>query len=169
MTMGGEGTGGLVQKHETKYLFKWLILMQIAVYMEAGVVPVLLHELTDAFGLSFGEKGMLGGVTWLLGGLVLPFAPLLFSKYSPKSVLLTTLVMNLVFIICFAWVPEGHSMRSLLLTARAGVGATQAFLAVYVPVWIDVFAPEHLLSRWYALYQVALRVAMFLGYVEEPI
>lgn len=41
------------------YLFKYIMLLQVLVYLEAGAVPALLHEIKSAFALSFFEQGAL--------------------------------------------------------------------------------------------------------------
>ena len=130
------------------YLFKYIVLAQIVVYMEAGAVPALLQLLTLAFSLSFTEKGLLGGVVYLAISCAAPLASFLFSRYSAKRVLIVSLLLNNAMVILFALVPEHSDWRNVLIGIRALIGATQSFLAVYLPVWIDLFAPPEKVTRW---------------------
>lgn len=130
------------------YLFKYIVLAQIVVYMEAGAVPALLQLLTLAFSLSFTEKGFLGGVVYLAISFAAPLASFLFSRYSAKRVLIVSLLLNNAMVILFALVPEHSDWRNVLIGIRALIGATQSFLAVYLPVWIDLFAPPEKVTRW---------------------
>ena len=158
---GGDGGGGEGDNH---YLFKWIVLAQVIVYMEAGAVPALLNDLTTAFELDFEDKGILGGIVYLAISAACPVASFAFSRFSSKRVLLVSLIINNFFVLAFAGVPHGGDWKWVLIMARAGIGATQCFLAVFLPVWVDMFAPPAKLTRWYAVLQASVPVGVMVGY-----
>ena len=57
---------------------------EVAVYMEAGAVPVLLNELVRIFAMDYSEQGILGGIVYITISMGCPLATYLFQNYSPK-------------------------------------------------------------------------------------
>ena len=101
--------------HPNSYLFKWIIAMQMILYMEAGAVPAILHDLTPAFSLSFADKGLLGGIVYLAISATCPIAAIAFSRGNAKLVLVVSLILNNGFVMCFGSVPQGGEWRWVLL------------------------------------------------------
>ena len=147
------------------YLFKWIILAQIVFYMESGALPALLYDITPLFKLSFGQKGVLGGVVYLAISFTCPLASFAFMRWNPKHVLVSMGFVNAVFVVLFACTPEAPKYQWMLIATRAGIGATQCFLAVYLPVWIDAFGPKQNLTKWYALLQASVPIGVMAGYL----
>jgi len=148
---------------EAEWLFKYIMAAQIAVYMEAGAVPALLNELVRIFKMSYSEQGVLGGIVYITISLGCPLATYLFQNYSPKYVLAWSLILNNCAVVLFASTPEGYSKS--FICARALIGFTQAFLAVYVPVWIDHMAPPEKQTAWFSYLQASTPVGVMLGYL----
>lgn len=97
-----------------------------------------------------------------------PFSGHILQRMNTRNVLGVTMLMNMGFCFMFgAWAApwpcacarwpsvtrvrlyarfRRHAALSrvkiLLLLARLGIGATQATVTIYLPVWIDEFAPE---------------------------
>ena len=148
---------------EVKRVFYFLVMAQILVYAEAGAVPALLPDFTAAFQLSFKMQGFLGGIVYIGISLGAPLAGYIFQKINSKRVLMGALSTNAVFVTFFAMTPESWSYS--LLACRFGMGCTQSFLAIFTPVWVDVFATRSQQTQWFSWLQASTPVGIMLGYL----
>ena len=144
-------------------VFYFLVMAQILVYAEAGAVPALLPDFTAAFQLSFKMQGFLGGIVYIGISLGAPLAGYIFQKINSKRVLMGALSTNAVFVTFFAMTPESWSYS--LLACRFGMGCTQSFLAIFTPVWVDVFATRNQQTQWFSWLQASTPVGIMLGYL----
>ncbi|KAF0693544.1 Aste57867_15502 [Aphanomyces stellatus] len=150
----------------TSYLFKYLICAQIFVYMEAGVVPALLLEFTEAFQLTPQDQGLLGAVVYIALSVGSPLCGYLFRHYSPRLVLGLSLVVNNLFVLAFAFTPVGEwYSRALLIVLRGSIGFTQTCLCVYAPLWVHEYAPKAQKTGWMSYLQGAVPIGVTLGYL----
>ena len=106
----------LEAKREASYIFKYIVLVQVIMYMESGAIPALLNTLKapENFDLRKIEQGALGGVVYLMLSLTCPFAGLLFRKFEAKDVMSFALLFNLTATLAFAFTPSkqpGESWR----------------------------------------------------------
>ncbi|ETV80641.1 hypothetical protein H257_06163 [Aphanomyces astaci] len=148
------------------YLFKYIIFAQIFVYMEAGVVPALLLEFTEAFELTPQDQGLLGAIVYIALSLGSPLCGYLFRHYSPRIVLGSSLVLNNLFVLAFAFTPVGAwYSRALLIIFRGAIGFTQACLCVYAPLWVHDYAPKSQKASWMSYLQGAVPIGVTLGYL----
>jgi hypothetical protein len=138
-------------------------MAQILVYAEAGAVPALLPRLTEAFDLSYPMQGYLGGVVYIGISLGAPIASGFFQKYSSKNVLMGALLFNAACVLFFALTPENWSYS--LISCRFLMGATQSFLAIFTPVWVDVFANRKQQTQWFSWLQASTPVGVMVGYL----
>jgi predicted MFS family arabinose efflux permease len=99
---------------------------------DSGAIPSSLIQISETYGLEFSQQGLLGSLVYLglsvsslLAGIVLQF-------WSPKWVIALTMTANLGFCVMFVLAPS----LVWLLASRFGVGASQAFLVIYSPVWV---------------------------------
>ena len=144
-------------------VFYFLVMAQILVYAEAGAVPALLPRLTEGFHLSFSMQGMLGGIVYIGIALGAPIASFFFQQNSSKSVVMGALITNAIAVLCFSLTPE-HWAYSLLF-CRFMMGITQSFLAIFTPVWVDVFATRSQQTQWFSWLQASTPVGVMFGYL----
>ncbi|ETV97738.1 hypothetical protein H310_09104 [Aphanomyces invadans] len=148
------------------YLFKYIIFAQIFVYMEAGVVPAVLLEFTEAFELTPQDQGLLGAIVYIALSLGSPICGYLFRHYSPRIVLGCSLVVNNLFVLAFAFTPVGGWFsRPLLIILRGAIGFTQTCLCVYAPLWVHDYAPKSQRASWMSYLQGAVPIGVTLGYL----
>lgn len=143
--------------------FLTLMLAQIVMFAEAGAVPALLVQLTSSFKLTFPEQGYLGGIVYLGIAVGAPITSEFFKCLNPKNVLSMTLLINMVSLLSFGLVPSGWV--GTLIGMRFLIGFTQATLSVYVPVWVDRFAPKEIATQWFSWLQITVPVGIMVGYV----
>lgn len=155
-----------------EYLFKYLLLVQVAMYLEAGAVPALLQQFTLAFELSPQEQGLLGAVVYLAISLTSPWCAALFRRFSPRTLLGVSLAANNLAVLGLATVPagkDGHHHKALLVGLRAAIGLTQAFHCVYCPLWVHDYAPLAKRGAWMSYLQAAVPIGVTLGYLAGSV
>ncbi|KDO26733.1 hypothetical protein SPRG_07896 [Saprolegnia parasitica CBS 223.65] len=153
-------------RKEASYVFKYLILAQVTVYLEAGSIPCLLDSFAVAFNMSVQQQGSLGSVVYVALCLASPLCGVCLRHYDAKWVLGVSLVLNNLCVLGFAMTPTGHSYSAnLLIFARALIGFTQAFLCVYTPLWVDAFSPRERVAGWMSYLQGSVPLGVMFGYL----
>ncbi|KAJ0411932.1 hypothetical protein ATCC90586_009889 [Pythium insidiosum] len=153
------------QAGETDYLFKYLILTQVWMYLEAGAVPSLLEQFTRTYRLDPQEQGLLGAVVYISISIASPWCSTLFRRFCARRVLGISLLVNNLALLCFALVPtlKWYS-KPLLVLMRSMIGFTQAFHCVYSPLWVHEYAPKAKKGTWMSFLQAAVPFGITLGY-----
>ncbi|GMF19042.1 unnamed protein product [Phytophthora lilii] len=150
---------------EAGYLFKYLILTQIVVYLEAGSIPCLLDQLSVSLSLDATQQGALGGVVYLALSAASPLCAFFLHRFSPRLVLGLSLLGNNVAVLMLALTPTGFAFSAnMLILARAAVGFTQAFPCIYTPLWVDEYAPREKVAGWMSYLQGSVPMGVMLGY-----
>ena len=155
--LGGE----LKRSDDASYLFKYIILIQIIIYLEAGAVPALLSTLTEIFHLSFMLQGALGGIMYIFISLACPLASYCFYTFPVREVIGTMLLINGIATLAMGLTPQGWAY--FLIGARSVIGATQAFIMVFSPVWVDEYSPPNRRTSWLSYLQASVPCGIMLG------
>ncbi|KAK1930590.1 putative sphingolipid transporter spinster 2 [Phytophthora citrophthora] len=154
----------------SEYLFKFLVLTQVFMYLEAGAVPSLLQQFTLTFRLSPQEQGLLGAIVYISISLASPWCSTLFRRFDPRQLLGVSLVVNNLAVLGLACTPTAAwYSKSLLISLRGFVGLTQAFSCVYSPLWVHDYAPKAKRGTWMSYLQGAVPVGITLGYFAGSI
>ncbi|KAG1691375.1 hypothetical protein DVH05_027037 [Phytophthora capsici] len=152
-------------RSEASYLFKYLILTQIVVYLEAGSIPCLLDQLSVSLSLDATQQGALGGVVYLALSAASPLCAFFLHRFNPRLVLGLSLLCNNVAVLMLALTPTGYAFSAnMLIVARAAVGFTQAFPCIYTPLWVDEYAPREKVAGWMSYLQGSVPMGVMLGY-----
>ncbi|GMF65632.1 unnamed protein product [Phytophthora lilii] len=153
------------RRDASAYLFKFLVLTQAFMYLEAGAVPSLLQQFTLTFRLSPQEQGLLGAIVYISISLASPWCSTLFRRFDPRQLLGVSLVVNNFAVLGLACAPTtAWYSKSLLISLRGLVGLTQAFSCVYSPLWVHDYAPKAKRGTWMSYLQGAVPVGITLGY-----
>ena len=144
-------------------VFCVLMLAQVVLFAEAGAVPALLVQLASSFKLTFPQQGYLGGIVYFGIAVGAPITSEFFKCLNPKYILSSTLLINMASVLVFASVPTGWTQT--LIGTRFLIGFTQATFSVYIPVWVDRFAPREKATRWFSWLQITVPFGIMLGYV----
>lgn len=154
----------------SELLFKYLLLVQVAMYLEAGAVPSLLQQFTLTFALDPQEQGLLGAVVFLSLALTSPWCSTLFRRFSPRSLLGGSLVANNLAVLAFGCAPtHTRFSKPLLIGLRGVIGVSQAFHCVYCPLWVHDYAPKAKRGKWMSYLQGAVPIGITLGYLAGSI
>ena len=120
--------------HSTKPTTKWAMLGLSYLVLIACFIPyigwsVSLLDISAEFDLSAAQAGLLGSITALVGGLVLPFAGIIGDRWGIKRIILVGIAAAIVGQLLFAWAPD----YTLLMLGRAisGIGVGLLFVGPY--------------------------------------
>lgn len=141
---------------ENLYLFKYLLASNVLLYMETGAVPAMLLALSQSFGMTYAEQGILGGVVYLSLGIGGPLAGYALRRFHHKYVLLVALYSNLLLTLCWALTPTQYGGYSILLfiALRALMGIFQSVICVFLPLWTNENAPKKQRTSYMSYLQV---------------
>ena len=150
--------------------FLTLTLLYFLINADHGAVPAALGPIASELGMSFFEQGVVGAAPYI--GLILVSlvtSPLL--SRAPRAAIALSLLgeccsLCLVAVTRFATGPGRAPLRWPLALSRFGAGACQGVVAIFVPVWIDEFAPTTSRARWMASVQAAVPLGIMAGYLS---
>lgn len=84
-----------------------------------------------------------------------PFAGYLLRQYDHRTVVGYAVVANTVFTLLWAMTPvQCKFSKALFITLRFIMGLAQCFLCVYLPLWINEYAPVNKRTSWMGYLQV---------------
>ncbi|GLE00648.1 hypothetical protein PINS_up009405 [Pythium insidiosum] len=150
---------------EAAYLFKFLIITQVVVYLEAGAIPCLLDQLSVDLDMSATQQGALGGVVYFALSAASPLFAYCMHRFNPQHILGASLVLNNFATLMLALTPTGYSFSAyMMIAARALIGFTQAFPCIYTPLWVDEYAPREKVAGWMSYLQGSVPMGVMLGY-----
>ena len=149
-----------------KALFAAFCALEITANFDAGVLPATIAHVMAEFELSFADAGALGAVVYL--GLVVasPLAGFFLTNLSSqKRLLRAAAAANALAVLSFALAPDAR----WLFAGRALIGATQAPIIIYAPVWVDEFAPAGSGTMWMSVLQATVALGIMAGYVTAGV
>ena len=143
-----------------RMLLVLMFFMEMFINYDSGAVPAVLSNIIADFHLEPIYQGLLGGLTYVGLTVAAPAGGFALQRYSAKTLLCFALFFNATFTALFAlsW------SKPMLLLFRAGIGASQAVIATYAPVWVDEFAPADKQTRWMSLLQGGAILGVMVGY-----
>ncbi|KAM9863522.1 MFS transporter [Leucobacter sp. BZR 635] len=113
---------------------KWVMLGLSYLVLIACFIPyigwsVSLLDIAEEFSLTATQSGLLGSITALVGGLVLPFAGVIGDRLGIKKIILVGIIASIIGQLLFAWAPD----YALLMLSRAvsGIGVGLLFVGPY--------------------------------------
>lgn len=134
-----------------------IILYYLGLYLEAGAIPAMLIQISQAFNMSPGLQGVLGGIAYLSLGFGSPFAGFLMKHYNHKTVLGYAIGVNSLLTLFWALTPVGYWFSStLFIFIRFLMGLMQCVVCVFLPLWTNEFAPSSERTKWMGALQVLL-------------
>uniref|UniRef100_A0A0G4HC48 Major facilitator superfamily (MFS) profile domain-containing protein n=1 Tax=Chromera velia CCMP2878 TaxID=1169474 RepID=A0A0G4HC48_9ALVE len=179
----GGGVGDLEARQEYRLrlnALRTLVSLTFILNYDHGAVPAVIDDIASEFtGLSFKEQALIGSLVY--AGLIMGTLPsgLIFQQIPGKGVLLVASACLAIALLLFAlsgnlyasFHPSGDltgmAMSGSLWTmyvTRTLTGLAQALPVVYVPVWIDEFAPPEKVTRWMSYSQLAAVLGQVIGY-----
>ncbi|CDJ63219.1 hypothetical protein, conserved [Eimeria necatrix] len=141
------------RKSTLKMVLVSVILVSFLCNFDHGVIPAILSEIQKNFNnqIKFVEQSLFGSLVYfglIIGSL---FAGIALQSYGAKWLLVGSLLCLASSLFFFS------SSNSLLLMyfTRFITGLCQAVPVVYLPVWVDDYAPDGQVTRWMSYTQLA--------------
>ncbi|ESL06877.1 transporter protein [Trypanosoma rangeli SC58] len=118
------------------------------------------NGIAEEWGLGTVRQGTLTSSVFLGNILGCPLSVHLFSHHNAKQVLVGSLILHTAFTFLFATLTN----YEFALFCRFFIGITLSSVIVYVPVWVDIFAPRDRQSVWMASHNAGVPFGIMLGY-----
>lgn len=113
---------------------KWVMLSLSYLVLIACFIPYIgwtpsLLDISDELTLNASQAGLLGSITALVGGIILPFAGVIGDRIGMKKIILIGLIASIIGQLLFAIAPN----YGLLMVGRAisGLGVGLLFVGPY--------------------------------------
>ncbi|KAL4453133.1 hypothetical protein ABPG74_015364 [Tetrahymena malaccensis] len=147
------------EKRGSKLVFFIICLSNILLNIDHGVVPAATQQIKEDLNIGDSELGFLGSLVYF--GIVSAgfIAGKAYMKFPSKYVMIATIMCMVGLLFLFTFIEEINA----LYFVRFITGATQVFLLVYFPVWVDLYGREQK-TIWLTLLQVGVPLGVFAGY-----
>ncbi|EAR86984.1 MFS transporter (macronuclear) [Tetrahymena thermophila SB210] len=147
------------EKKGSKLVFFIICLSNILLNIDHGVVPAATQQIKEDLNIGDSELGFLGSLVYF--GIVSAgfIAGKAYMKFPSKYVMIATIMCMVGLLFLFTFIEEINA----LYFVRFVTGATQVFLLVYFPVWVDLYGRDKK-TIWLTLLQVGVPLGVFAGY-----
>ena len=140
-----------------------LFFTQLCMNLDSGSIPASLTALNEdpRMRLTLTEQGALGSCVYagmILGSIL--SAPAL-EKLDSRRLLTGSTLLNCLLNLLFALSPN----PALLFFTKFGAGVTKALMAIFIPLWVDCFAPKPKITLWMSIFQGAAPFGIMFGYI----
>ena len=146
-------------------IFIIFLLSNLFLNYDTGVIPASLIEITKEIHLDYSEQALIGSLVYLGLSFSSIFVSLIFSKWGPSKVCSIILLLNLISCFIFSF----SSNKIILFSMRFMMGATEAFIVIYGPVWVNNYAPFEYSTTWMGILHSCTALGVILGYVAASI
>ena len=150
-------------KSRRKLIFILIFLVNILINCDHGAIPAGTKELKEAKNISNMQLGTIGSLVYL--GLVLGSISggYIFSTYSSKWVVITSLIASCIFLYFFTVSNYWEAMA----LCRIGCGFFQVFCYIYFPIWVDQYGVNNTQTLWLTFLQLGVPIGTMAGYLTE--
>ena len=150
-------------KSRRKLIFILIFLVNILINCDHGAIPAGTKELKEAKNISNMQLGTIGSLVYL--GLVLGSISggYIFSTYSSKWVVITSLIASCIFLYFFTVSNYWEAMA----LCRIGCGFFQVFCYIYFPIWVDQYGVNNTQTLWLTFLQLGVPIGTMVGYLTE--
>eukprot|EP00668_Euglena_longa_P002784 GGOE01003254.1.p1 GENE.GGOE01003254.1~~GGOE01003254.1.p1 ORF type:complete len:582 (-),score=152.27 GGOE01003254.1:216-1961(-) len=125
--------------------------------------PAVNKGIIHDFRLGFTQIGLLQSLVYFGSTLSCSVGGSLLQRHKAKWLVATGLVVN---VLCMATLATTHS-TTICILSRFVLGLAQAFLVMFLPVWIDEYAPEDKCTTWISIAQAGVPIGIMVGYLTS--
>uniref|UniRef100_A0A7S1J346 Major facilitator superfamily (MFS) profile domain-containing protein n=1 Tax=Eutreptiella gymnastica TaxID=73025 RepID=A0A7S1J346_9EUGL len=119
----------------------------------------MIHD----FKLGYAEVGLLQSLVYFGLTVSCSFGGSLLLRYQAKWLVTVGLTID---VLCLGLMAMTHS-ATICIGSRFLLGLAQAYLIMYLPVWIDEFAPDGYATTWMSIAQAGVPVGIMCGYMSS--
>jgi len=146
-------------------IFIFFLLSNLFLNYDTGVIPASLIEITKEINLDYSEQALIGSLVYLGLSCSSLFVSVIFSNYSPSKVCSSVLLLNCLS--CFTF--SLTSNKIILFVTRFLMGATEAFIVIYGPVWVNNYSPLEYSTTWMGILHSCTVLGVVTGYISASI
>ena len=142
-------------------LYWVLIITSLLLNTDHGTIPAAIEEIQSDLKLDKVQIGTFGSSVYIgtaVGALFLSF---FINKVNRRYMVAFNFFLSGVLIFSFTLFTKYWA----LFTNRLLVGFCQSLISIYIPVWIDQFAPLNYKTIFLAIFQVSSLIGILIGYV----
>ena len=147
------------------FIFVIFLLSNLFLNYDTGVIPASLIEITKEIHLDYSEQALIGSLVYLGLSFSSIFVSLIFTKFGPSKVCSIILLCYLISCFIFSF----SSNKIILFAMRFMMGATEAFIVIYGPVWVNNYSPLEYSTTWMGILHSCTALGVILGYVIAAI
>ena len=154
-----------IPSHRRTIIFNIFLLSNLFLNYDTGVIPASLIQITKEIQLDYSEQALIGSLVYLGLSFASLFVGLIFARFSPSKVCSLILLLNCMS--CFVF--SISSVKNILFLMRFLMGATEAFIVIYGPVWVNNFSPPEHSTTWMGILHSCSIFGVFLGYLAASV
>ena len=154
-----------IPEFHRNFIFIIFLLSNLFLNYDTGVIPASLIEITKEIHLDYSEQALIGSLVYLGLSFSSIFVSLIFTKFGPSKVCSVILFLNIISCIIFSL----SSNKIILFSMRFMMGATEAFIVIYGPVWVNNYSPLEYNTTWMGILHSCTALGVILGYVIASI
>lgn len=146
-------------------IFIFFLLSNLFLNYDTGVIPASLIEITKEINFDYSEQALIGALVYLGLSFASIFVGMIFSRFGPSKVCSLILLLNCLS--CFTF--SLSSNKIILFCMRFLMGATEAFIVIYGPVWVNNYAPFEYSTTWMGILHSCTVLGVVAGYIVASI
>ena len=146
-------------------IFIFFLLSNLFLNYDSGVIPASLIEITKEINFNYSEQALICSLLYLGLSFSSLFVSLIFTKFGPSKVCSVILLLNCISCFIFSL----SSNKNILFAMRFMMGATEAFISIYGPVWVNNYAPLEYSTTWMGILHSCTVLGVVFGYVVTSI
>jgi len=146
-------------------IFAFFLLSNLFLNYDTGVIPASLIKITQEINFNYSEQALIGSLVYLGLSFASLFVSMIFSKFGPSKVCSLILLLNCIS--CFTF--SLSSNKIILFSMRFLMGATEAFIVIYGPVWVNNYSPLEYSTTWMGILHSCIVLGVVTGYVTASI
>ena len=147
------------------FIFIVFLLSNLFLNYDTGVIPASLIEITKEIHLDYSEQALIGSLVYLGLSCASLFVSLIFTKFGPSKVCSVILLLNCISCFTFSY----STNKIILFSMRFLMGATEAFIVIYGPVWVNNYSPIEHSTTWMGILHSCTALGVVLGYLVASI
>ena len=155
----------IIPPERRNLIFKIFLLSDLFLNYDTGVIPASLIQITKEIELDYSEQALIGSLVYLGLSFASIFVGFIFSKFSPSKICSMILLLNCISCFIFSL----SSDKTILFSMRFLMGATEAFIVVYGPVWVNNFSPPEHNATWMGILHSCSIFGVFFGYLAAAV
>jgi hypothetical protein len=145
-----------------RYFIFWILLASsFFSNFDHGAIPAATQEIAKDLDLNSTEIGEFGSLVYFGAATGAVFVSFFINLLNRRILVGFSFFLSGVFLLTFSLVKNVW----YLFINRFFVGFCQSMLTIYIPIWIDTYAPRSYKTIFLSLFQLSSPIGLMLGYL----